>query len=687
MRPPVGKLALDAVGGTFLEFVRRQIPAPPEPPATVLGWERRLESVRAGLRKSFGRTPKVDCDLEPEILGTIEHDGLAIERLTFQSRPGVRVTANLYRPAKVVGSNSCAAVLSVHGHWAWARMDPHVQARCLGLAKLGYVVLAVDAFGAGERAVEPAPGTYHGALLGGSLWPAGVPLLGLQVYDNRRAVDYLISRPEVDPDKLAITGASGGGNQSLYAGATDPRLAAVVPVCGIGTFQSYVGAGCCVCEMLVGGLTYATTGDLLALMAPRPLLVINATQDSVQFSVGEARKSVAYAEARYRLLDSGEKIRHLAVESGHDYNRPMREALYGWLDRWLRGKGDGSPVAEPAFELLEPADLRCYPDGPSRPATIATIPAFALKEGRDRVAALPPAADHLQRFEADALRMRSNLRDDVFGGFPNDPATRMPMAAKAGNGPGEEFLLEPEKGLKLRGVLHRPPGRKVIGTALLLRQGGIAPLDDLLVKGMLDGGRAVLTVDLRATGGNQPEGEGVRDVPDHNAAEWALWIGRPLLGQWTLDATGWLDLIEALALGTLGEPAAPELRPVTIVGVGPFSLVALLAGGLSPKAEGVAIGDGPVSFVGEGPWKQWPLGVLAPNILDVGDVGHLAMLIAPGRLAVAGGVEPDGSIASQARLHAAYAPARTVFKALKIEERLTVSAAQAIPALLASWQD
>ena len=76
--------------------------------------------------------------------------------------------------------------------------------------------------------------------MGASLWPVGTPLLGLQVYDNRRAVDYLISRSEVDAAKLAITGASGGGNQTLYAGATDERLAAVIPVCGIGTYDSYL---------------------------------------------------------------------------------------------------------------------------------------------------------------------------------------------------------------------------------------------------------------------------------------------------------------------------------------------------------------------------------------------------------------------------------------------------------------
>ena len=256
--------------------------------------------MRNGLARSFGRMPDVPCPLEPHVLGTLVRDGYAIERLTFQSRPGVRVTANLYRPEPA--RERYPGVVSVHGHWPWARMDPHVQPRCIGLAKLGYVVLCVDAFGAGERAIEPGPGTYHGALVGASLWPVGTPLLGLQVYDNRRAVDYLISRPEVDPAKLAITGASGGGNQTLYAGATDDRLAAVIPVCGIGTYDSYLATACCVCEVNVGGATYATTGDLLAMIAPRALLVVSATRDAFQFSVGEAAKSVAHARERFRLL-------------------------------------------------------------------------------------------------------------------------------------------------------------------------------------------------------------------------------------------------------------------------------------------------------------------------------------------------------------------------------------------------
>src|SRR5262249_39364035 len=182
---------------------------------------------------------------------------------------------------------------------------------------------------------------------GRRLWAAGYTLLGMQVYDNRRAVDYLVSRPEVDGKKLGITGASGGGNQSMYAGALDERFGAVVPVCSVGTYQAYLKAASCVCEVLPGALKFTEEGDVLGLVAPRALLVINATEDAHQFSIGEAKKSLERTKAIYKLHDKEERVRHDTFESPHDYNKAMREAMCGWMTKWLKGEGEGKPIAEP----------------------------------------------------------------------------------------------------------------------------------------------------------------------------------------------------------------------------------------------------------------------------------------------------------------------------------------------------
>ena len=664
---------------TFLDFVRSLAPSARgaiAPPATLEGWQKRLDKVREGLHGSFGRLPETDASLDPEILGVIERDGYAIERLTFQTLPGVRATANLYRPEP--GGARRAGVLCVHGHWAWARIDPNVQARCVGLVKRGYVVLAIDAFGAGERAIEPKSGTYHGALDGGSLWPTSTSLLGVQVYENRRAVDYLISRAEVDPTKLAITGASGGGNQAMYAGATDDRLKAVVPVCGVGRLEAYLGQGCCVCEVLAGGLRYATTGDILAMIAPRSLLVINATRDAIQFSVGEARVSVDYARERYRLLGVSDKIRQMPIEGEHGYSKPMREALYGWLDRELNSRGNGAPISEPELTLEDPRDLRCYPDGPSRPKTILTIPAFAIREGQARLNEAAPIADHKERWEADALRMKILLSEDVFGGFPKLGPLDLVLNT---NGDSDEARLTSEPGIRLLGRRFRTTAAERRGSALLLRFAGSAGSDDSAVRILRENGRDVWTVDLRATGIGLGGSTPVHGVADHNPAEWALWVGRPLIGQWTWDALRWLD-----AVNMVDDPEGSGRGPI-VVGQGAFSLVAFLAAGFHRKISACASLNGLVSLVGEKPlpWKGIPFGLLAPGILEAGDVGQLAALAAPRRLLIAGAVEPGGELASRERHKICFESTRTIYDNFRALNEFTVSPESDSLRALSAW--
>src|SRR5262249_40923201 len=156
---------------------------------------------------------------------------------------------------------------------------------------------------------------------------------------------------------------------------------------------------------------------------------------------------------------------------------------------------------------------------------------------------------------------------------------------------------------------------------LLLRPEGVAEPNDPLVTGLLDSGWKVLSVDLRATGAGKPETGEVRGVADHNEAEWGLWIGRPLLGQWSWDASRWFRSmsVHGLPRGGTGLDALPNrVGRNVIAGIGPMGVVAVLAAAFDARASGVAIAGGPVSFVGEGPWAKLPMGIIAPNILEVG---------------------------------------------------------------------
>jgi cephalosporin-C deacetylase-like acetyl esterase len=637
-------------------------------PATRKEWEERRGKLREAMLAAMGPSPEKPCPLEPREVGVLKREGYRIEKLLFQSRPGVWVTANAYVPEATAAK--APAVLVVHGHWPWARRDPVVQARCLGLVKLGFFVLAVDACGAGERHPTPGKGTYHGVLLGCTLWPAGHTLLGMQVYDNRRAVDYLASRPEVDGERLGITGASGGGNQTMYAGALDERFGAVVPVCSVGTYQAYLQAACCVCEVLPGALRFTEEGDVLGLVAPRALLVINATQDSFQFSVDEAKKSLERAHTVYKLSGKEEKLRHDTFESPHAYNQAMREAMYGWMARWLRNEGEGKPIPEPKHEVEAVEDLACFPDG-KRPEGFLFPPSFAAREAGKLLAPFrDKKRDHKEAWEAAALLIRSRLRDEVLGEFPKPPRDLVKTGApeRADGCVTTPLSLGPEPGLTLFATMRTPDarGEKRPACVLLHLDGQDAALKPPLASALVEKGWVVVALEVRGTGKNQPARDAVRDAADHNSAEHGLWVGRPLLGQWVFDV---YCLLEWLAR----QPAVKS-EQLVVVGFGQAGLLALVAAGVLDEQVAVAAAvDAVVTLVtGEAYGPGTRMGLLAPGLLRAGDVPHLAALVAPRPLALAGGVTPQGKKVAEKPLSEAYAFTMAVYRHFKQEGRITV---------------
>ena len=130
------------------------------------------------------------------------------------------------------------------------------------------------------------------------------------------------------------------------------------------------------CELMPDALAFTEEWGGVGLTAPRGLMVINATRDGVQFSVAEARKSLAATGELYDVLGVARNVRHVVVDSGHDYNQPMREAMYGWMTRFLKGEGDGSPITEPEIVTRDPEIVRCYPNG-TRAKDHVTVPMFA----------------------------------------------------------------------------------------------------------------------------------------------------------------------------------------------------------------------------------------------------------------------------------------------------------------------
>jgi dienelactone hydrolase len=640
----------DELDCAFLEFIKTrasELRAGDEPPASPDEWQEQRDAIRDHLLKAWGGFPDTPCPLNPRVLGELQRYGYRVEKVLFQTMPDVWMTANAYAPDR---PGRLPAVLCVHGHWPGAKQDPHVQARCIGLAKLGFFVLAVDALGAGERGVGEALGEYHGEMTAATLWPIGRPLSGLQVYENMRAVDYLLTRPEVDGARLGITGASGGGNQAMYAGAWDKRFKAVVPVCSVGNYQAYLGAACCMCEVVPGALKFTGEWGVLSLTAPRALMVINATKDAVQFSVGEAEKSLALVEPVYQLHGKPENVRHSTFESGHDYSQAMREAMYGWMTLHLKGEGDGAPIAEPAMETEDPETLRCFP-GESRPDDWMTIPKLAAREGRKLVEGIqtPATSEELRKRAAE---LRKRLEQDVLGGTEPGPESRQPTLLGSEWYPTIAFQAEP--GIRLTATRYSGQPSEQTGVVMILSlDGAVKPETNDLAKAARDSGRTVVSLCLRATGQLAYPRDAIGRAPDHNTAEWSLWIGRPLLGQWVCDVRAALNALEA---------NGDDLKDLTVVGIGPAGAVALCAGALDSRIDQVVTVGTLTSYISDVPCEGQRLGIMAPGMLrDVGDIPQLAALIAPRRLVIAGGVDGAGKSLGEDSLKESFSFTREVY--------------------------
>lgn len=612
----------------------------------------RQSSRRAELARAWGGMMPLTGPLDPKIVGVIERKEYRIEKVLFFTFPGVRVPGLLYLPKK---EGKHPGVLHVHGHWKGAKQDPVVQARCVAQVRAGFVVLCVDAFGAGERAIGTALGEYHGEMTGATLLPTGQPLSAIQVLENMRAVDYLQSRPEVDGAKLGITGASGGGNQTMYAGSWDTRFGAAVPVCSVGNYQSYLGAACCMCEVVPGALQFTEEGAILGLTAPRPLMVISAAHDARQFSPGEAAKSIALARLLYKSQDKDHFLIHKIFESGHDYSKPMRETMIGFMRLHLMGVGQGEAFVEAPFTPEDPETLRLFP-GNSRPKDWITLPQFAAKRSGEILTK--------QKFPSDAggwakwrKEKQAALATLLHGA--NGPLASQGLRTVSSTPDTKELVFTPEPGIELK--VHLRQGKPGKPRLLVLQEKENRPnaqeTSDSLIKAIKDAELTVVTMELRAADNLAVKNDRIGAAPDHNSAEWSLWLGRPLVGQWSLDAQRLLKELDSQE-----KDKAEMGRKTYVLGIGAMGLAAVAAAAEEERIDGVMVCDSLHSWVSDRPYKNQRLGNIVPGILPaIGNVPALMAMVAPRKLVVVRPVDGQGQRLDAARVAASFQAMRSAW--------------------------
>jgi len=311
-----------------------------EPPhfSSVQEWNARRAYLREHILASAGLLPMPEkTPLRPEIFGEIKKSDYTVSKVYFESLPGFFVTGNLYRP---LGDGPFPAVLSPHGHWAYGRLENTSlnsgPGRAINLARQGFVAFTYDMVGYNDS--QQVPHTFSGPRE--YLW--SLSLSGLQLWNSIRSIDFLESLPYVRRDAIAMTGESGGGTQTFLASAVDDRIAVSVPVNMISLHMQ----GGCLCENPPGLRLETTNVEIAATIAPRPLLMISATGDWTAETLENEYPAV---RAIYNLFDAGDRVQAVRMTAEHNYNKDSREAMYGWMARWLQNKPADGKVAERSF--------------------------------------------------------------------------------------------------------------------------------------------------------------------------------------------------------------------------------------------------------------------------------------------------------------------------------------------------
>jgi cephalosporin-C deacetylase-like acetyl esterase len=472
------------------------------------------ERVRANFERTVGPMPERG-ELRSRTTGVTRRAGFAIERLWFQSRPGFYVTANLYLPDDV--GAPLPAVLYLPGHSPNGKANEPYQVICQCLARKGYAVLNIDPLGQGERGPYYAPGNNHECQGIQGFLPRDLNPQYF-IWDGVRAIDYLQGRPEVDGTRIAVTGISGGGVQTMLLAACDRRVTGAVAMGSVVQMECLLWSSYDPDGTFDDGIREygCTTADLVACIAPRGFVIQNGAHDP-GFPVGSGHRVYQDVKGVWSAFGAEDQIACDAPDAGHEVNRAMRRNVYRWLNRWLDNEAAG--LDDPPVEVLDERDLQVTASG-----LVDTDFADAESVWSLRTAIVERQAGALERRRRDALaspdRARSyaaEVRDALRGvlkiGSPSRdrgdvvrvaadraPGDRAPEGDRASGSAAERMWFDTEPPMRISADLRMP----AIGEApaarapalVYLNQRSTGP-DAAWLEPVLGSGWAVLAVHAR----------------------------------------------------------------------------------------------------------------------------------------------------------------------------------------------
>lgn len=561
---------------------------------TLDDWNAKKGEYRRRLFEMLSLDPLPErTDSKATITGRVEREDFVVEKLHFQSRPGLYVTANLYLPKTI--DKPCPTILYLCGHGKVAKNGisfgnkVHYQHHGIWFARHGYVCLVLDTLQLGE--IE---GTHHGTYKFDRWWwnARGYTPAGVEAWNCIRALDYLATRKEVDAERIGATGRSGGGAYTWFVAALDDRVKAAVPVAGITDLENHVVDGVveghCDCMYFVNTYRWDYP-QLAALVAPRPLLISNSDKDRI-FPLEGVLRTHRTVRRIYSLHEAEKNLGLHITEGPHEDTQELYTHAFVWFDRFLGG--GRRPIDGPAVKLFEPEELKVFDKLPADEINTKIDETFVAKAAEPKV---PESKEEWERMRDGWMK---DLREKVFRGWPEieaSPKLEVFEALNFDNGGGlNMYYIEPQPHISMVFTLYdypQPDNEKLVLLCVypyVLKpneEGVISPPDTPFV----DAGRTGGLVEVRG------------ENPLHYLADPKAQVHRRrrfmLLGQTQAGMQVWDVRRTIQATRSVGHVKGAK---IVLEGRGPLATIALYASLFEPNIAELRLYDLPASHA-DGP--------------------------------------------------------------------------------------
>lgn len=647
--------------------------------------KKRQEYWRERMWADLGGQPE-RTPLNARTVGVLDRGEYRIEKVIFESRPHFYVTANLYLPSG--GKGPFPAILYPLGHESGAKTHSAWQYTLANLARRGFVCLAWDPVGQGER-IQFFDEDWHDSKLQASTSEHNV--LGMQslllgshiaqftVWDGIRALDYLLSRPEVDPKRVGATGNSGGGTHTAYLSGLDDRIQVAAPSCYITSWHRMIRTiGPQDAEQvfpfwLKDGLDYP---DFIYAFAGRPFLIMSAIRDF--FPIGGARAT--YEEVRQTLtrLDLSDRIAMFEADDGHGYTKPRRERAYKWFSRWLQGT-EGT-TAEFPIHLASEEELKCTKTGQVKTAFPDAVDVYTINRARGEQlrASRHPSPEEVRQSAAELIHFEKQTGPVHVDSFGSIIAPRLIT---------EKLVYESEPGISIPAVLLVPVGGGARKPAVLLAdsRGKAAVASE--AEALATQGNVVLVPDLRGFGETTAlpaeTGNYARLFGDYRSAMMAMLVGGTMPGMRALDLVRGFDL-----LAHRNDVDTAQMR---LIGRGGAAVPALYASLLDGRISGIVL-EGMLASYHSVVSERLAMRVteqVIPSALKHFDLPDVVAAIAPRRVILSNASNPLGQTLTRSQAAHEYTTALSAYKSAGAADSLRITTRneeeECLPEALKTW--